>query len=111
MQAKLTGIRQNFTDFRQRWSQVKLKKSHVFWIVIGAIILTMILGFTRGGWTTGGTALKMSEASSQSAVVERLASICVAQFNADGQRAGRLEELKGISSYQRAGYVKDQGWA
>jgi hypothetical protein len=35
----------------------------------------------------------------------------VAQFNADGQGAVKLEELKAINSYQRAGYVKDQGWA
>jgi hypothetical protein len=111
MQASLTGIRQNFTDIRQRWDKAKLKKSVVFWIAIGAIILTIFLGFSRGGWTTGGSAEEMAEKSAQSAVVARLAPICVAQFNADGQGAVKLEELKAINSYQRAGYVKDQGWA
>ena len=112
MQASLTGIRQNFTDIRQRWSQAKLKKSVVFWIAVGAIILTMFLGFTQGGWTTGGSARQMAEESAQSAVVARLAPICVAQFNADGQAAVKLAELKAISSSRnRTAYVTDQGWA
>lgn len=98
MQVNLTGIRQSFTDIRQRWTQTKLKKSVVFWIAIGAVILTLFLGFTRGGWTTGGSASHMAEVSAQSAVVERLTPICVAQFNADAQSLVRLQELKAISS-------------
>lgn len=112
MQANSTGIRQSYTDIRQRWSKAKLKKSVVFWIAIGAIVLTMFLGFTRGGWTTGGTARHMAEVSAQNAVVERLAPICVAQFNVDAQRAVRLEELKAVnSSSKRTAYVTEQGWA
>lgn len=111
MQANLTGIRQNFIDIQQRWSNAKLKKSVVFWIAIGAIIFALFLGFTQAGWMTGGSAKRMAEASSKIAVVERLAPICVAQFNADTQRAVRLEELKSVKSYQRTSYVKDQGWA
>lgn len=111
MQANSTGIRQSYTDIRQRWSQAKLKKSVVFWIAIGAIVLTLFLGFTRGGWTTSGSAEEMAEKSAQSAVVARLAPICVAQFNADAQRVVKLSELKAASSFNRAGYVKEQGWA
>jgi len=112
MQASLTGIRKNFTDIRQRWSQAKLKKSGVFWIAIGAIVLTLFLGFTRGGWTTGGSARQMAEESAQSAVVARLAPICVAQFNADAQSVMKLQELKAISSSRnRTVYVTEQGWA
>lgn len=112
MQANSTGIRQNYTDIRQRWSQAKLKKSVVFWIAIGAIVLTLFLGFTRGGWTTGGSAEEMAEKSAQSAVVARLAPICVAQFNADAQSVVRLAELKAVnSSRNRTAYVTEQGWA
>ncbi|HSG17210.1 MAG TPA: hypothetical protein VLE70_12925 [Anaerolineae bacterium] len=112
MQASLTGIRQNFTDIRHRWSQAKLKKSVVFWIAIGAVVLTLFLGFTRGGWTTGGSAEEMAAKSAQSAVIARLAPICVAQFNADGQAPVKLAELKAISSSRnRTAYVTDQGWA
>ena len=112
MQASLTGIRQNYTDIRYRWSNAKLKKSVVFWIAIGAIILTLFLGFARGGWTTGGSAEEMAEKSAQSAVIARLAPICVAQFNADGQAAVKLAEFKAVSSsYNRTAYVREQGWA
>lgn len=111
MQARLTGIRQGFTDIRYKWSNAKLKKSVVFWIAIGAVILAVFLGFTRGGWTTGGSARQMAEESAQNAVVARLAPICVAQFNADSQGAVKLEELKALTSYRRADYVKEQGWA
>jgi hypothetical protein len=112
MQANATGIRKNFADVRLRWDKAKLKKSVVFWIAIGAIVLTIFLGFTRGGWTTGGSAEEMAEKSAQSAVVARLAPICVAQFNADGQAAVKLAELKAISSSRnRTAYVTEQGWA
>jgi hypothetical protein len=54
----------------------------------------------------------MAETTSQSAVVDRLAPICVTQFNQDPQKDQKLEELTVItSSYQRINYVKDQGWA
>ncbi|MGD2048204.1 MAG: hypothetical protein PVH03_01855 [Chloroflexota bacterium] len=111
MQANSTGIRQSYSDIRQRWSKAKPTKKVTFWIAIGAIVLTMFLGFTRGGWTTGGTAKKMAETSAQNAVLARLAPICVAQFEGDPQRALKLAELKEVGSFQRTAYVKDQGWA
>lgn len=107
MQANLNSIRQSFTGIRHRWDQAKLKKSIVFWIAIGAIALAVFLGFTRGGWMTASGASTMS----QTAVVERLTAICVAQFNAGPQRAQKLAELKATSRYQRDNYVSDEGWA
>jgi hypothetical protein len=91
----------NTTTFRKRWSNAKLKKSVVFWIAIGAVLLTLFLGFTRGGWTTGGNAASMAEVP-----------ICIAQFSADPQQALKLTELQAItSSSKRVAFVKEQGWA
>ena len=102
----------NTTTFRQRWSKAKLKKSVVFWIAVGAVLLTLFLGFTRGGWTTGGNAENMAETSAQAAVIGRLAPICVAQFSADPQQASKLVELQAItSSSKRITFVKEQGGA
>lgn len=102
----------NLTDIRQRWDKAKLTKTSTFWIAVGAIILTLYLGFSRGGWVTGGTAQQMAERTSQDAVIGRLAPICVAQFNQDPQKDQKLEELKGLTSaYQRSRYVIEQGWA
>jgi hypothetical protein len=102
----------NMTDFRHRWGNAKLKKSVVFWIAVGAVLLTLFLGFTRGGWTTDASARNMAVTSAKGAVVERLTPICVAQFNADAQSVVRLQELKAISSSRnRTAYVTEQGWA
>lgn len=84
----------------------------VFWIVLGAILLTTFLGFSRGGWMTGGSAQQLSERTAQDAVVERLGAICVAQFNQDSQRGEKLAELQAeTSSHQRKLYVIEQEWA
>ena len=107
MQTNLTDIRQSLTDVRRRWDGAKLKKSIAFWIAIGAVIVAVFLGFSRGGWMTTSSASDMAE----TAVVARLTAICVAQFEAQPQRAQNLEELKATSSYQRDDYVTDQGWA
>jgi hypothetical protein len=101
----------SLTDFRNRWDKAKLKKSVVFWIVIGAIVLVLFLGFTQAGWKTGATAQHMANTSAQVAVVDRLTPICVAQFNADAQGVAKLSEMKDISSSKRTKYVKAQGWA
>lgn len=101
----------SLTDFRHRWDKAKLKKSVVFWIVIGAIVLVLFLGFTQAGWKTGANAQHMASTSAQGAVVDRLTPICVAQFNADAQGTAKLSEMKDISSSQRTKYVKEQGWA
>jgi len=98
-------------NFRQRWDKARATKTVVFWIVIGSIILTMIVGFNWGGWVTGGTAQRMAEATAQDAVVQRLAPTCVVQFNPDLGKIQKLRELKAAKAYQRDDYVREQGWA
>jgi len=71
----------------------------------------MIIGFAWGGWVTGGTAQKMAEEMAEDAVVNRLAPICVVQFNQDPGKDQKLKELKETGSWKRGDYVKEQGWA
>lgn len=96
--------KESYSDW---WSKTRPTKTIVFWIAVAAIILTIIVGFAWGGWVTGGSAQRMSD----DAVVQRLAPICVGQFNQDPGKALKLAELKKMSSYQRDDYVKEQGWA
>jgi len=96
---------------RDRWSRAKPTKTVAFWIAVGAIAVTLILGFTKGGWTTDSSAQIMAESSAEDAVLARLAPICVAQFNADPERTVKLAEFKAVSSAQRSTYIKAQGWA
>ena len=98
-------------SYRQRWDKAQATKKVVFWAIIGAIVLTMIVGFNWGGWVTGSTAQKMGVAMAQDAVVQRLAPICVVQFNQDPEKAQKLIEFNAAKNYQRDDYVKEQGWA
>jgi len=99
------------STIQERWNKAKPTKTITFWIVVGAVALTLFLGFSKGGWVTENGAQQRAEAAAQVAVVERLAPICVTQFNADPERALKLEELQAVSSFQRSAYVKEQGWA
>ena len=98
-------------SFRKWWSEARPTKTAVFWSWIGSIILTMIVGFAWGGWVTGSTAERLAQNMAKDAVVERLASICVAQFNQDPARDQKLQVLKETTSYQRREYIQTQGWA
>ena len=95
----------------QRWSAARPTKTLVFWSWIGAAVLTMIIGFSWGGWVTGGTARATAEAMAQDAVVKRLAPICVLQSDRDPAKAQKLIALKEESTWQRTEYVGKQGWA
>jgi hypothetical protein len=75
------------------------------------MIVTVIVGFSWGGWTTGGKARYAAEAMASEAVAKRLAPICVAQFNADPAKAQKLKALIEVSNYEKGDYVKKQGWA
>jgi hypothetical protein len=98
-------------SYRQRWDKARATKKVVFWAIIGAVILTIFVGFNWGGWVTGGTAQRMGDKMAQDAVVQRLTPICVVQFNQDLGKIQKLRELKAVKAYARDDYVKDQGWA
>jgi hypothetical protein len=95
----------------QRWNGLPVSKTNLFWACVAAILLTLLLGFTWGGWLRPGPAQKSADLQVRDAVVNRLATICVAQFNLDPAKDQKLTELKETSSYERAKYVTTQGWA
>jgi alpha/beta superfamily hydrolase len=95
----------------QRWSEARPSKTVVFWACVASVVATMIVGFSWGGWVTGGTAQSRAEAAARDAVAARLAPICVLQFKADPAKDQKLAELKGESTWQRGEFVRKQGWA
>ena len=74
-------------------------------LICGAVI-TMIIGFGWGGWTTAGTTHKMTE----EAVLASQAAICVAQFMKDPNHEAKLEELGAIDSWKRDTFIEKGGW-
>ena len=89
------------------WEKIK----PTLWGIVGGAIAAIIIGFAWGGWVTGGTAKNMADESAEVAVVDRLAPICVVQFNQDSQKNQKLKKLKKTQSWERGDYVKKQGWA
>ncbi len=95
----------------QRWRAAQPTKMIVFWACLASIILTIVIGFTWGGWVTARGAEETAQTMAKEAVVERLAPICVAQFNLDPEKESKLDEMSGLTSNGRNQFVRDQGWA
>jgi len=80
--------------FKERWAASRPTKTVVFWSWLGIGILTMIVGFTWGGWVTGSTARAMAEARGEDAVAKRLAPMCALRFENAADKGQKLQELK-----------------
>ena len=103
--------RQNRSQL-QWFDQYRASKTVLFWACAGSVILTAAVGFSWGGWVTGGTAREMAEQSAAQARHELTAVVCVDRFMAAPDIATQLIALKGIDrSYQRSKFVEDGGWA
>ena len=96
----------------QWFDQYRASKTVLFWACAGSAVLATVVGFSWGGWVTGGTAREMAEQSGAQARQEVAALVCVERFMAAPDMAAQLTALKGIDrSYQRDKFVEDGGWA
>ena len=102
---------ENKPSMRQRWNKMQPSKMATFWIALVSVVAVLIIGFNWGGWMTSGGAEKQAQAMAKTAVIERLAPICVAQFNLDPDNVLKLDELNDLSSSQQPTFVREQGWA
>ena len=78
--------------------------------VVGAAALALV-GFTLGGWVTGGTAKEMAADQAKLEVLAALMPICIQQSSQDPQVVETLAQLKDASSYQRSDMLMKAGWA
>jgi hypothetical protein len=80
-------------------------KFGVWGLICGAVI-SMIIGFGWGGWTTAATNQRMSE----EAVLASQAAICVAQFMKLPDHQENLKELQKLDSWSRPEFIEKGGW-
>ena len=85
-------------------SQAKIKYG-IWGLVCGAII-TMIVGFAWGGWSTQGTTTEVAE----EAVEASQAAICVAQFMKEPNHEELIKEFQEASTWKRDDFIKKGGW-
>jgi hypothetical protein len=82
------------------------------WGAVSGAVLTTILGFGWGGWTTSGTASQMAVKQADAAVTAALVPICIAGERADAARVKKLGDLTAIqSSWEQVDFVMKTGWA
>lgn len=95
----------------QRLQNYRPTKTVWFWSMGGASAITMIVGFTIGGWTTGGSASLMSNLAAREARSALAASICVQNFVTSAGATDNLVALKQASTWQRNSFIEDGGWS
>jgi hypothetical protein len=77
------------------------------WGAIGGAIAAIVIGFSWGGWVTGGTAGKMEAASAETAIVQAFTPLCVAKAV---QQPDQLVLLKAEQDWKRDDFVIKAGW-
>lgn len=85
-------------------------KPGIYGAFLGAVG-AIALGFSFGGWVTGGTARQMASTGATQSVVTALTPVCVDLSKRDPRLAERMVELKAASPYRRAEMVANNGWA
>jgi hypothetical protein len=82
----------------------------IYGAAAGAIALAVV-GFSWGGWVTGGTADKMASDHARLEVVAALVPICLEQSKQDPQLIETMAQLQAASNYQRSDLLMKAGWA
>lgn len=85
--------------------------STLIWSAVGGAVLCAVVGFTWGGWVTGGTARKDSAEAVRDAIVVALAPICVDRFKRQDDAATKISELSKASTWDRGNVIAKSGFA
>jgi hypothetical protein len=95
----------------QRWASYRPSKGILLWSCVACIVATMVIGFSWGGWVTGGTATKMAADAADGARVQLVAADCISRFKSSPDAIAQLAALKKADSYDRADMIVKAGWA
>jgi hypothetical protein len=97
-------------NLSQRWAEYRPTKGVLAWSCVACIAGTMIVGFTWGGWVTGGSARAMAASSANDARSQLAAALCVDRFQAAEDAVAQLERLRGVQSWGRRDFIEKGGW-
>lgn len=93
-------------DNKRPWSPPQM-----IWSALIAVVVWSAVGFSWFGygfdWTTQLGASRMST----DAVVENLASICVAQAKSSPDADAALKQLAAMQNWKRRGFIEEAKWA
>ena len=81
------------------------------WGMAGGALAAAIIGFSWGGWVTGGRAETDSTQRANAAVVAAMAPVCVERFQRAPDVAANLVAFKKVDTWARGDFVEKGGWA
>lgn len=85
-------------------------KPGIYGAVVGGALVAVV-GFSWGGWVTGGGADKMASDKAQTEVIAALVPYCVDMARTDSQRLTKLATIRDATSFKRRDAVMATGWA
>jgi len=91
--------------------KIPIETKPAVWGVVGGAFLAAIVGFTWGGWVTGGRAEADATQRANAAVVLALAPVCVEKFQKNADVTANLAALKKADSWSQGDFVEKGGWA
>ena len=91
--------------------RIPIETKPALWGVAGGAVLLAIVGFTWGGWVTGGKAEADATQRANAAVVVALAPVCVEKFQHTADVSTNLAALKKADSWSQGDFVEKGGWA
>ena len=96
----------------QRFKDYQASKTVLFWACAGSVAVALVVGFSWGGWVTGGSARETAANAAAQARQELAAVVCADRFLAASNAGVQLTALQQIeSSYAQTKFVQDGGWA
>jgi hypothetical protein len=90
---------------------IPIETKPALWGVAGGAVALAIVGFSWGGWTTGGKAETTMRLRVNDAVVAALAPVCVDKFQHAGDASTNLVKLRTTDSWSQSDFVEKGGWA
>lgn len=90
---------------------IPVETKPALWGMVGGAIAAAIVGFTWGGWVTGGSADTAAKQKVDAAVVVALAPVCVERFQRSPDVSANLDALKKADSWSQGAFIEKGGWA
>lgn len=106
---RVRGLAPSFGNHNNMQVPSELKPAA--WGAVGGAIAIAVIGFSWGGWVTGGAADKAAKEAADSAIVRVLAPICAEKFQQQADAGAKLVDLMKASTWERGNFVEKGGWA
>jgi hypothetical protein len=90
---------------------IPIETKPALWGMAGGAVALAIVGFSWGGWTTGGKAESTATMRANDAVVAALAPVCVDKFQRATDASANLVALKKYDTWSQGDFVEKGGWA